>query len=58
VSGDGERVVAEFGQDVAGLPDDLAGLDKAARLLFLRSFTAAWSGAEDRAWVLPALYTA
>src|SRR6266849_4025731 len=25
-SGDGERVVAELGQDVAGLPDDLAGL--------------------------------
>jgi len=24
--GGGERVVAEFGQDVAGLPDDLAGL--------------------------------
>jgi len=23
-SGGGERVVAEFGQDVAGLPDDLA----------------------------------
>src|SRR5258706_1204321 len=25
-SGGGERVVAELGQDVAGLPDDLAGL--------------------------------
>jgi hypothetical protein len=25
-SGGGEGVVAEFGQDVAGLPDDLAGL--------------------------------
>ena len=40
-SGDGERVVAELGQDVAGLPDDFAGLGRAARLLFLRSLTEA-----------------
>ena len=31
-SGDGERVVAELGQDVAGLPDDLAGLRQAGAL--------------------------
>src|ERR1700733_2838268 len=31
-SGGGERVVAEFGQDVAGLPDDLAGLGQGGPL--------------------------
>src|SRR5437764_12297604 len=35
VSGGGERVVAEFGQDVAGLPDDLAGLGKGGALSVL-----------------------
>jgi hypothetical protein len=38
VSGGGERVVAGLGQDVVGLPEDLAGLGQAS-LLFLRSFT-------------------
>ena len=32
LSGDGERVVAELGQDVAGLPDDLAGLGQGGPL--------------------------
>src|SRR5437588_415274 len=32
VSGGGERVVAEFGQDVAGLPEDLAGLGQRGAL--------------------------
>ena len=31
-SGGGERVVAELGQDVAGLPDDLAGLRQGGAL--------------------------
>src|SRR5215813_14332990 len=31
-SGDGERVVAELGQDVAGLPDDLSGLRQGGAL--------------------------
>src|SRR6266480_4657531 len=34
-SGGGEGVVAEFGQDVAGLPDDLAGLRQAGALAVL-----------------------
>src|ERR1022692_3843080 len=34
-SGDGERVVAELGQDVAGLPDDLAGLREGGALTVL-----------------------
>src|SRR5215831_20304812 len=34
-SGGGERVVAELGQDVAGLPDDLAGLRQAGALAVL-----------------------
>jgi hypothetical protein len=37
----GERVVAELGQDVAGLPDDLAGFRQGGALAFLRSLTAA-----------------
>jgi hypothetical protein len=32
VSGGGERVVAELGQDVAGLPEDLAGLGQGGAL--------------------------
>src|SRR5487761_926457 len=35
VSGDGERVVAELGQDVPGLPDDLAGLGQGGALTVL-----------------------
>src|SRR6266571_2561005 len=35
VSGGGEGVVAEFGQDVAGLPDDLAGLREGGALAVL-----------------------
>jgi len=31
-SGGGERVAAEFGQEVAGLPDDLAGLRQGGAL--------------------------
>src|SRR6516225_10325819 len=37
-SGGGERVVAEFGQDVAGLPDDLAGLREGGALAVLAVF--------------------
>ena len=40
-SGGGERVVAELGQDVAGLADDLAASDSAARLPLQRSLTVA-----------------
>jgi len=32
VSGGGQRVVAELGQDVAGLPEDLAGLGQRGAL--------------------------
>ena len=35
LSGGGERVVAELGQDVAGLPDDLAGLGQGGALAVL-----------------------
>src|SRR5260221_11453307 len=35
LSGDGERVVAELGEDVAGLPDDLAGLGQGGALAVL-----------------------
>src|SRR5437773_3999206 len=38
VSGGGERVVAELGQDVAGLPDDLAGLREGGALVVLAVF--------------------
>ena len=38
-SGGGQRVVAELGQDVAGLPEDLAGSSSAARLPLHRSLT-------------------
>src|SRR6516225_7713484 len=34
-SGGGERVVAELGQDVAGLPEDLAGLGQGGALAVL-----------------------
>src|SRR3984893_11430613 len=34
-SGGGERVVAELGQDVAGLPEDLAGLGEGGALAAL-----------------------
>src|SRR5436190_21664029 len=34
-SGGGERVVAELGQDVAGLPDDLAGFRQGGALAVL-----------------------
>src|SRR5260370_12546486 len=34
-SGGGERVVAELGQDVAGLPEDLAGLAEGGALAAL-----------------------
>ena len=57
VSGGGERVVAEFGQDVAGLPDDLAGLRERGALTVLAvldSGVIGVVGADDRAWVLPA----
>ena len=40
-SGGGERVVAELGQDVAGLAEDLRASEMAARLPPLRSLTAA-----------------
>ena len=41
-SGGGERVVAELGQDVAGLPEEiLAASERAARLPPWRSLTAA-----------------
>jgi len=60
VSGGGERVVAEFGQDVAGLPDDLAGLRQggAVAVLAVLGRVVGVVGADDRAWVLPASYTA
>src|SRR5690349_20737421 len=35
VSGGGERVVAELGQDLAGLPDNLAGLRQGGALAVL-----------------------
>src|SRR5881394_1432978 len=35
ISGGGERVVAELGQDVAGLPEDLAGLGHGGALAAL-----------------------
>jgi hypothetical protein len=35
VSGGGERVVAELGQDVMGLAEDLAGLGQAGALAVL-----------------------
>ena len=57
VSGGGERVVAELGQDVAGLPEDLAGLGQRGPLAVapvLNLGVVAVAGAEARAWVLPA----
>jgi hypothetical protein len=58
VSGGGERVVAELGQDVMGLPEDLASLGQAGALAVLavldRGVVAMWSGAEVRACALPA----
>jgi hypothetical protein len=58
VSGNGERVVAELGQDVMGLPEDLASLGQAGALAVLavldRGVVAMWSGAEVRACALPA----
>ena len=57
VSGGGERVVAELGQDVMGLPEDLAGLGQAGALAVLAVLdrgVVAVAGAEVRAWVLPA----
>jgi hypothetical protein len=60
-SGGGERVVAELGQDVAGLPEDLAGLGQGGVLAVLAVLdlrVIAVSGADARAWVLPASKTA
>ena len=57
VSGGGERVVAELGQDVKGLAEDLAGLGQAGALAVLAVLdrgVVGVVGAEDRAWVLPA----
>ena len=58
VSGRGfERVVAELGQDVMGLAEDLAGLGQAGALAVLAVLdrgVVAVAGAEVRAWVLPA----
>ena len=54
---DRERVVAELGQDVMGLPEDLAGLGQAGALAVLAVLdrgVVAVAGAEVRAWVLPA----
>jgi hypothetical protein len=39
--GGGERVVAELGQDVMGLAEDLAGLGQAGALAVLAALTAA-----------------
>jgi len=39
VSGGGERVAAELGQDVAGLPEDLAGIGQGGALAVLGSLT-------------------
>jgi hypothetical protein len=61
VSGGGRRVVAELGQDVAGLPEDLARLGQRGALAVLAVLdrgVVAVAGAEDRAWALPASYTA
>src|SRR5215472_9691162 len=61
LSGAGERVVAELGQDVAGVPDDLAGLRQGgalAVLAVLHRGVVAVVGAAARPWVLPASYTA
>src|SRR5262249_3006821 len=60
VSGGGERVVGEFGQDGAGLPDDLAGLRQggAVAVLAVLGRVVGVVGADDRAWVLPTSYTA
>jgi hypothetical protein len=57
VSGGGERAAAELGQDVAGLPEDLAGLGQRGALAGLAvpgRGVAGVAGAEDRARVLPA----
>jgi hypothetical protein len=60
-SGGGQRVVAELGQDMAGLAEDLAGLGQGgalAALAVLDGGVVVVVGAEARAWVLPASYTA
>ena len=60
-SGGGERVVAELGQDVAGLAEDLTGLGEGGALAVLAVLdrgVVAVVGADARAWVLPASYTA
>ena len=57
VSGGGEGVAAELGQDVAGLPEDLAGLGQRGALAVAAVLDLGVIGmvrAEARAWVLPA----
>jgi len=61
VSGGGEGLVAEFGQNMAGLPDDLAGFGQGGALAVLAVLhlgVVAVVGAVARAWVLPASSTA
>ena len=56
-SGDGERVFAEFGQDVADLADELAGLRQGGDLAVgavLNGRVVVVAGADARPWVLPA----
>ena len=60
-SGRGERVVAELGQDVAGLPDDLAGLRQGGALGVLAvgdGGVVAVVGGRSAGAGLPASYTA